>query len=317
MEKRSNQKKILMLSLIGVTSLTIIGIHSLLDKLHHLYDLFSDRQAIPDVALKQYKLETDQSEFLRHIAQESGLSPVAHITVCSLKKECRNLRGDQEPESVASLIKVPIAEVLLYKIVTEKVNLQTPIYLDPDNFTEDSSLLEVETYYPLGRLLAETIINSSNMAPNQLIDYMGWEYMNQVLEKQGYKKTWIASKFAGETTMPLGSEDWGKNSLTSNELTAMMVRIYNSNSPGDKYLVRLLEKQHDREFGFAALQGSQAKWLGEKTGQNSLAIGTTVAMQIQGKIYILTVIDDGEYTDVALRKAIRKLADYMATKGSL
>lgn len=317
MEKRSNQKKILMLSLIGVTSLTIIGIHSLLDKLHHLYDLFSDGQAIPDVALKQYKLETDKSEFLRHIAKESGLSSVAHITVCSLKKECRNLRGDQEPESVASLIKVPIAEVLLYKIVTEKVNLQTPIYLDSDNFTEDSSQLEVETYYPLGRLLAETIINSSNMAPNQLIDYMGWEYMNEVLEKQGYKKTWIASKFAGETTMPLGMEDWGKNSLTSNELTAMMVRIYNSNSPGDRYLVKLLEKQHDREFGFAALQGSKSKWLGEKTGQNSLAIGTTVAMQIQGKIYILTVIDDGEYTDVALRKAIRKVADYIATKGSL
>jgi len=256
------------------------------------------------------------SAVLNQIARESGLSEQAKITVCTLKQDCDSLRGDELPTSAASLIKVPIASALLHRVGSEKIDLNTLIYISEGNFTEDASDLEVEQNYPLSKLLFETIVNSSNIAPNQLIDYLGRDYINQVLQNRGYKQTRVNAKFIGDISVPV---DVGEvlNYSTSNELTQMMVRIYNRQHPGDELLINLLGSQHDRELGFAALQGSAAKWLGEKTGQNSWVLGTTLAMEIAGKKYIVTVIDDGLYSDEAIRDSITKIAEYIAREGHL
>jgi beta-lactamase class A len=211
-------------------------------------------------------------------------------------------------------MKLPIALTLLDRVNRQKISLNTGIYISEGNFTEDASDLEVEQNYPLGKLLSEMIVNSSNIAPNQLIDYLGRNYINQVLESRGYRATRVYAKFIGDISIP---DDAGEqlNTSTTNELTEMMVQIYNRQYPGDDRLISLLGQQHDRELGFAALKGSSAKWLGEKTGQNSWVIGTTLAMEISGNKYILTVIDDGVYADAAIRDAIRKIADYIAQKG--
>lgn len=258
----------------------------------------------------------ENSEFLNQIAQETGLSEQVKITVCTLKQDCRNLRGEEPPTSVASLMKVPIAEALLHRVSSDKINLNTPIYISEGNFTEDASDLEVEQNYPLGKLLSETIVNSSNIAPNQLIDYLGRDYINQMLQNRGYRETRVYAKFIGDISVPL---DVGEelNRSTSNELTQMMVQIYNRQHPGDDLLISLLGEQHDQELGFAALQGSPAKWLGEKTGQNSWVLGTTLAMEIAEKTYIITVIDDGLYSDQAIRDSITKIAEYIAREGHL
>lgn len=258
----------------------------------------------------------ENSEILNQIAQQSGLSEQAKITVCTLKHDCRSLRGYEPPISVASLMKVPIAEALLHKVNSQKINLNTPIYISEGNFTEDASDLAVEQNYTLGQLLSKTIVNSSNIAPNQLIDYLGRDYINQMLQNRGYRKTRVNAKFIGDISVP---EDVGDelNHSTSNEITKMMVQIYNRQHPGDDLLIALLAEQHDQELGFAALEGSPAKWLGEKTGQNSWVLGTTLAMEIAGKKYIVTVIDDGLYSDMAIRDAIAKIAEYIAREGHL
>jgi len=254
------------------------------------------------------------SKILDQIAQTSGLSTKVKITVCNLQRTCSHLRGNQIPISLASLMKVPIAVTLLDQVNRQKIPLNNQIYISKGNFTEDASDLKVERKYPLGKLLLEMIVNSSNIAPNQLIDYLGRNYINQVLESRGYRATRVYAKFIGDIFIP---DDAGEklNTSTTNELTEMMVQIYNRQHPGGDRLISLFGLQHDRELGFAALKGSSAKWLGEKTGQNSWVIGTTLAMEISGNKYILTVIDDGVYSDQAIRDAIRKISEYLAQKG--
>nr|MBE9186652.1 serine hydrolase [Microcoleus sp. LEGE 07076] len=82
-------------------------------------------------------------------------------------------------------------------------------------------------------------------------------------------------------------------------------------TPGAKLLVETLNGQYDRALGFAALEGTQAQWLGEKTGENSLVLGTTLAMSIDGEAYVMTVIDSRTSGDLQIRQSISKIADYI------
>ena len=302
----------------GLTSSIIFSLAGFIALSSWLQSFQSDSQTVAgkNPVKKTLNVSNENAEFLAKIARVTGLSEKAKITVCTLKRDCRALRGEQPPTSVASLMKVPIAEALLHNISLDRISLDTPLYISEGNFTEDGSDLELEQNYPLGQLLSEMIVNSSNIAPNQLIDYLGRDYINQVLQHRGYRDTRVNAKFIGDISIPV---DYGEqlNRSTSNELTEMMVQIYNREHPGDDLLIDLLGQQYDRELGFAALQNSPATWLGEKTGQNSWVLGTTVAMEITGKIYIVTVIDDGLYSERAIRDTIMKIAEYIAREGHL
>ncbi|MCU0545635.1 MAG: class A beta-lactamase-related serine hydrolase [Oscillatoriaceae cyanobacterium Prado104] len=257
------------------------------------------------------RLQQAKSNLLGAFAQESGLSGKASIGVCNLSRHCVNLRGDVPPVSPASLIKVPVAVALMDKVEKEKINLNQPVFVNRSNFTEDASTRIVSPKnYPLQTLLEEMIDRSSNTATNQLIDYLGWDYINRSLANRNYQVTRVKSKLIGERIRP-ANLGIGPNRLTANELTEMMVQIYNGETPGAKLLVEILNQQYDRKLGFAALQGTQAQWLGEKTGENSLVLGTTLAMNVDGEAYIITVIDSGG-RDPQIRQSISKIADYIS-----
>lgn len=261
------------------------------------------------------QVQQAKSDFLGEVARESGLSEQASIGICHLSRECVHLRGDVPPVSPASLIKVPIAVALMQKVETEKISLNKEVFVNWGNFTEDSStkILSPKNY-PLKTLLEEMIDRSSNTATNQLIDYLGWDYINQFLDNRGYEVTRVNFKLMGEKIMP-ANPGYGPNRLTANELTEMMVQIYNGETPGAKQLIETLNGQYDRALGFAALQGTKAQWLGEKTGQNSLVLGTTLAMSIDGEAYVMTVIDSSS-GDLQIRQSISKIADYISRNPS-
>lgn len=261
------------------------------------------------------QVQQAKSDFLAEVARESGLSEQASIGICHLSRECVHLRGNVPPVSPASLIKVPIAVALMQKVETEKISLNKEVFVTGDNFTEDSStkILSPKNY-PLKTLLEEMIDRSSNTATNQLIDYLGSDYINQFLENRGYQVTRVNFKLMGEKIMP-ANPGYGPNRLTANELTEMMVQIYNGETPGAKQLIETLNGQYDRALGFAALQGTKAQWLGEKTGQNSLVLGTTLAMSIDGEAYVMTVIDSSS-GDLQMRQSISKIADYISRNPS-
>ena len=261
------------------------------------------------------QVQQAKSDFLAAVARESGLSGQASIGICRLSRECVHLRGDVPPVSPASLIKVPIAVALMQKVETEKISLNKEVFVNRGNFTEDSStkILSPKNY-PLKTLLEEMIDRSSNTATNQLIDYLGWDYINQFLDNRGYEVTRVNFKLMGEKIMP-ANPGFGRNRVTANELTEMMVQIYNGETPGAKQLIETLNGQYDRALGFAALQGTKAQWLGEKTGQNSLVLGTTLAMNIDGEAYVMTVIDTRS-GDLQMRQSISKIADYISRNPS-
>ncbi|MEG4282673.1 serine hydrolase [Microcoleus sp. A006_D1] len=262
------------------------------------------------------QVQQAKSDFLAVVARESGLSNQASIGICHLSRECVNLRGDLPPVSPASLIKLPIAVALMQKLEKEKISLNKEVFVEPGNFTEDSSTkILSDRNYPLQLLLEEMIDRSSNIATNQLIDYLGADYINQFLENRGYQVTRVNYKLMGANIMPTNPGS-GANRVTANELTEMMVQIYNGETPGAKILIETLNRQYDRDLGFAALQGTKAQWLGEKTGENSLVLGTTLAMSINGEAYVMTVIDSRTSGDLQIRQSIAKIADYISKNPS-
>ncbi len=275
--------------------------------------------------IKEYKthlstatdeLKKAQTQLLERLVKQSGLSSEAMITVCTLSGNCRHRRGDQLVNP-ASLTKIPIAVALLHKVSTEKISLNTPISVEPGNFTEDGhGQIQVKRRYTLKALLMQMIAYSSNIASNQLIDYLGWDYIDQVLKKRGYRVVRVSSKFMGERVMP-ANPGRASNRFTSNELTRMMVEIYNRKHPGDEVLIEALKKQYDRLLGFAAAKGSPAQWIGEKTGQSSKVEGTTAAFKISGQTYIITVIDNRGDSDLTIRRCVAKLVNYIAKNGYL
>ncbi|MEG4207155.1 serine hydrolase [Microcoleus sp. Pol7_A1] len=261
------------------------------------------------------QVQQAKSNFLAAVARESGLSGQASIGICHLSRECVHLRGDVPPVSPASLIKLPIAVALMQKVEKEKISLNQEVFVSRGNFTEDSSAkITSNRNYPLQLLLEEMIYRSSNIATNQLIDYLGSDYINQFLDNRGYEVTRVNFKLMGEKTMPTNPGS-GRNRVTANELTEMMVQIYNGETPGAKLLIETLNRQYDRALGFAALQGTKAQWLGEKTGQNSWVLGTTLAMSIDDEAYVMTVIDSRS-SDLQMRQSISKIADYIVRNPS-
>jgi beta-lactamase class A len=278
--------------------------------------LQDELQAEQKPSAETYALEVQKSEFLQQIAIKNGLSPHAMITLCQVGGECRHLHGKERLDSPASLIKIPIALVLLHKADVEKLSLNTKEFVSPDNFTEDRSDIGIGEELTLKILLKDMIADSSNIATNQLIDYLGWDYMNRTLHELGYQSTEINFKVVGEEIFPANPGEVA-NRLTSDELTQIMIDTYSLKYPGAEFLVDALRLQSDRDLGYAALQGTRAQWLGEKTGQTSDVLGTTVAMRINDKDYILTVIDDNSAGVEGIRDCINQIAKYIYERGDL
>lgn len=263
-------------------------------------------------------LNAGKSNLLEKFAKESGLARNAMITVCNLNRNCVHLRGDQTPASPASLIKVPVAVAVMHKSVEENISLETPILVEPINFTEDASPdIQVRKTYPLKTLVDKMLDHSSNIATNQLIDFLSWDYINQFLADYGYETTRVKYKLIGERIRP-GKAGSGRNEITTNELTEMMVQIYNYEHPHSQVLIDALNQQYDRVIGYAAVEEMEGvTWLGEKTGQNSRVLGSTTAVDIWGEIYVITVIHNRGGGDLALRNCIHKIVDHISQSGNI
>ncbi len=233
---------------------------------------------------------------------------------------CRHHQGDQPMASPASLIKVPVAIALMHKVTAEKIDLDGKIYIDPGNFTEDAqgATIEVGNEYPLRKVMASMINQSNNTATNQLIDYVGRDYIAQALSDMGYADTYAGHKLVGDQVMPQNPGSQG-NRLTTNTMTAMMVQIYQLETPGDEELVSALVSQHDQELGYEALKdlGPAVHWIGEKTGQNNRVLGSTLAMKIGEQRYALTVALDNSGDVAAMQEIIREIATHLLETGPL
>jgi beta-lactamase class A len=262
-------------------------------------------------AIAAYYHDTARSDFLQAIGAHNGLAERLRLTVCNLQRECRRWQGNRPPASPASLIKVPVAIALMAKLDQEGTAPATPLWISPSNWTEDAGSTWVRTEYPLEQIMADMVSASSNIATNQLIDYLGWEGVNQMLRNWGYTKTRVTSKLVGESTYPANAGN-APNVITTDELTDMMVAIYNHEYPGAELIEAALADQRDRALGHAAVEAPNV-WLGEKTGRNSKVLGTTTAVSVGGRRYIITATLDHGGSERALSAVVAAVVQHLLT----
>ena len=288
----------------------------------------------------EQKVLAADSAFLADIVSDAQLSGEGvHITLCQIDApsdlisvstkadrgrlnpdECRHYQGEQRLASPASLIKVPIAIALLDKVNSEHIDLDTKLYIDPDNFTENAlgATIEVDQDYPLVHVMSRMIDESNNIATNQLIDYIGREDIAKTLAEQGYRDTFVDHKLAGDRILPPNAGTQS-NRLTTDDITTMMVNTYRLSYPGDEALLQALLSQKDQELGYQALQevGSAVEWMGEKTGQNDRLLGSALVMKIDDKRYALTVAIDYSGDPIAIRDIVKGVASYLIENGPI
>lgn len=262
-----------------------------------------------------YRYDTIRSDFLIPIAETAGLgTDRVRITICHIEtRECRRLNGRTPPDSPASLIKLPIGVAVMQKVVDEAVDLDQPLVVSRDNYTEDASDVRVGVEYPMRRVLRRMINDSSNIATNEMVDFAGLDYINAVLEDRGYTATYVGHKLVGERTYPKNFGKKGTNRTTTDEITEMMVQIYNFENDGDDVLLDSLVEQWDWKLGYAGLKAAEGDvfWIGEKTGQNSKVLGTTVAAKIEEERYVITVTLDRSAHEAAVRRIVKEIAEHI------
>ena len=261
-------------------------------------------------AIAAYHYDTARSGFLAPIVGQTGRPAQVRVTVCNLQRECRRWQGNRPPASPASLIKVPMAIALVSKLHAVGIAPDTPLWISPSNWTEDAGSIAVRREYPLEQIMTDMVSASSNIATNQLIDYLGWQGVNQELHSRGYTATRVSRKLVGEDTYPANLGD-APNRITTDELTDMMVGIYNRNYPSAALIEAALANQRDRALGYAAVP-LPIVWLGEKTGRNSQVMGTTTAVSVHGQCYIITAtLDHGN--EAAQRSIMAGVMEHLLT----
>jgi beta-lactamase class A len=262
------------------------------------------------------------SSFLEDIAEDTGMASAIRISLCHESGECRNYQGDVPPESPASLIKLPVAVALMQKVVEEGIDLDEEVYIDPHNFTEnaDGAKIFVDEEYPLREVMARMINESNNIATNQLVDYIGWDDLNATFKERDFPNTTVSTKLVGESIYPTQNMGSAPNTTTANELTEMMRQIYTFQHPGDEEILDALVSQTDWDFGYAALRRLDRRrvtWIGEKTGQNSRVIGSTLGVKVDDERYLLTVTIDNSANQIMLRQVIQDVVQHILDEGHL
>ncbi|NER82653.1 MAG: serine hydrolase [Leptolyngbya sp. SIO1D8] len=263
-----------------------------------------------------------QSAFLVGIAEQTNRPQAIRISICHLSGECRDYKGDVPPASPASLIKVPVAVVLMHKVFHEGINLDEITYIDPHNWTENANgaKIYVRHEYPLREVMVRMIKESNNIATNQLLDYIGWDYLDEALQELGYTTTKVKTKLIGDHTAPTRNRRVGSNVMTSNEVTEMMRQIYTFTNPGDEEILEGMVGQYDWDFGYMAvrrLKNKRVAWIGEKTGQNSKVIGSSLAVKIDNERYVMTVTIDHSANQKMLRQVIGDVIQHILDEGHL
>jgi beta-lactamase class A len=106
--------------------------------------------------------------------------------------------------------------------------------------------------------------------------------------------------------------------MTTNEVTEMMRQIYTFAHAGDEEILDALVGQYDWDFGYRAvkqLKSERVAWIGEKTGQNSKMIGSSVAVKIDDQRYVMTVTIDHSGNQQRLRQVIQGVIQHILDDG--
>lgn len=157
------------------------------------------------------------------------------------------------PMNTLSVIKIPVMAQAFRDHAEGRIDLDARVTVGPDHMRRGSGL--VQTFEPglnptLRGLVRQMIITSDNTATDMVIDAVGLERVNALLEGEGYRDTALRM-----TTGDLFREVWVRADPTNATMTHR--EVYERGFPGDA-------EASARSF---TLEGDSTAWLGRTTAR--------------------------------------------------
>jgi Beta-lactamase enzyme family len=132
---------------------------------------------------------------------------------------------DVSPNSPASLIKLPLAAVLINESKAGRIKLNDKITLTQDIIADNENFFRAGQEVLLKDLVTQMEMKSNNTATNALIKHLGGvEKVNSLLIQSGYNNT----KFANYLSLP--GSTVSSNKSTASDISKALVDINSSNN---------------------------------------------------------------------------------------
>ena len=232
---------------------------------------------------------------LEELAKKFNLISVAVTKIDG--SEVDSYQADEVPESVASIIKLVIADAFLKTKpdLNKKVTIKSKhLYggATPSGKPWDP---KAGQEFTLKQSLEYALKNSSNTHANVLIDEAGGpNKITQMAKSMGYSATDITSYFKDTNSSS------NPRKSTANDLAKAMSNIFSAKDEGHKIAQAAL-KGSTYNFGLDSIAN---KW-----GGSSSFTGNSGVFDVSGEEYIITMLSDEKWQDEVL-------PDYPGTRGT-
>jgi beta-lactamase class A len=235
-----------------------------------VFSLFMTQQVFADASAaeargKLTRLETILQPII-DAAEDSGVEVAVAIKDLSGTYGGESLLlGSTDPYLAASTIKIAIITALMQDVEAGLYSLEDTVTVTPEEVVGGAGTLQNEEFpqdVSLYRLAELMIIQSDNTATNVLIDLLGFERVEALIDELGFEVMQLGRKMM-TTAKPPKEENY----VNAKELLTLLELIYNgeivSEESRDQILAWMKNQQVKTKFG-AALAG---KPIAHKTGE--------------------------------------------------
>lgn len=156
---------------------------------------------------------------------------------------------NNRPFSAASTIKVPIMTAVYKKVEEQQLRFNTTITFKEHYCVPDSpklSTMKTGHKISIKKLVEYMITESDNTATNILIDIVGMDYINNIIEEIGLRDTILQRKMTDIEAMKLGKDNW----TTPGEMIELLRKLLTNELANKKHtteMIKFLCAQKDRE----------------------------------------------------------------------
>lgn len=221
-------------------------------------------------------------------------------------KDIVDIKGENQFPA-ASLIKLPIAVIILQEIESGKIRFDEKLTINRKNFSEGSGVIrfkKIGSKIKLKEVFEKMLIISDNTAFNMLVDRLGGiSACNKKISGLGLKNTYIVD-YLGDFK--------GKNKVSPKDLTALYEGALNGNllkkEKSKSYLKNILLDVKNKSLISTGLK--KRTKLAHKTGTIGICVGDAgVIYKTSKKQIYLSIIVRRPFNDLAGKRLIGEIAN--------
>ncbi|MFS0724560.1 serine hydrolase [Paenibacillus sp. 1P07SE] len=204
--------------------------------------------------------------------------------------------GSRQPYMPASTIKLALAAALMQQVDKGELSLSDEVEVTPEDVVGGTGSLKEETFpqqVTLERLARLMITQSDNTATNVLIDVVGLETVQQLMDELGLTVMHLGRKMFASAPTP--EQD---NYIDAADLTTLLEEIYQgevlSEASSGQLIAWMGEQEVDTKFGSALPQAPIA----HKTGENANVTHDAGYFLVPGRELAISVLTEVTTTGV-------------------